>query len=160
MMPNKSLKLLKKSTQTQFKCFTTNLKRLENVSAEELRNIRDVGSIMAKSVCNWFGDPQNEKLVERLLNAGVRIIPVAKEKTGGVFVGKTIVLTGSLEAMTREEAKEKIRELGGEVTESVSSKTSYVVAGENPGSKFERAKELGVSIISEKELISMMDKLS
>ena len=107
-------------------------------------SIREVGPQVARSVRAFFDNPQNQKVVAKLLRGGIRL---KGEKTGGLkpLAGKTFVLTGRLTRFTREEAKAKIEALGGKVAGSVSSKTHYLVAGEDPGSKLDKARELKVS---------------
>jgi DNA ligase (NAD+) len=132
------------------------LRAFRELSLEKLQEIPDIGPKVAQSIYDWFREPRNVKLVERLEKAGV-IIENQKPKTKNQKLsGKTFVLTGGLESTPREVAKEKIRELGGDVSESVSKKTDYVVVGSEPGSKFEKAKKLGVKIISEKEFLDLL----
>jgi DNA ligase (NAD+) len=134
------------------------LDRLGAASVEELDAIPEIGLTVAESVRDWFGDEGNRALCERLRAAGVRT-----ELTGGagvaedeVFAGKQFVLTGRLENMTREEAAAAIEARGGRVTSSVSKKTDYVVAGEEAGSKLEKAQALNVKVIGEEELREML----
>ncbi|HUX36095.1 MAG TPA: NAD-dependent DNA ligase LigA [Candidatus Paceibacterota bacterium] len=131
-------------------------KFLENMSVERLQEIPDIGPKVAQSIHDWFRESGNIKLIEKLDAAGISIEAVKKRQGGNKLKGKTFVLTGGLESMPRDEAKEKIRELGGDVSESVSKNTSYVVAGSEPGSKYEKAKQLGVKTISEKEFLELI----
>ena len=126
------------------------LKKIQEASLETLQQTEDIGPRVATSIIDWFKDKHNQKLLEDFETNGVKIINPEK-KVPGKFKGLTFVLTGEMESFSRDEAKAKIRELGGDVSGSVSKKTSYVVAGENPGSKYSKAKELGVKIISEAE---------
>jgi len=128
----------------------------QNISLEKLEQIPDIGPVVAKTIYKWFRDKRNLKLIDDLIKAGIEILP--PEKVGKKLAGLTFVITGILELMTRDEAKTKIRELGGEVSETVSLKTNYVVAGREPGSKLAKARKLGVKIISEKELLEMIIK--
>ena len=131
---------------------------LENASKEELERVPDVGEVVAQSIYDWFCNKVNQDLVEKLLKVGVKIHnpkPSSANKAG-LISGKTFVLTGTLSALTRDKAKENIRELGGNVSESVSKETDYVVVGENPGSKLRDAKNLGVKTLSEKEFLSLL----
>jgi len=128
----------------------------QNISLEKLEQIPDIGPVVAKTIYKWFRDKRNLKLIDDLIKAGIEILP--PEKVGKKLAGLTFVVTGILESMTRDEAKTKIRELGGEVSETVSLKTNYVVAGREPGSKLAKARKLGVKIISEKELLEMIIK--
>ena len=124
----------------------------ENASMEELTSIPDVGEIIAKSVMDYFANNHNKAIVEELKDLGINMTYLGQEveeKEG--FSGKTFVLTGSLQIYTREEAKEKIESLGGKTVDSVSKKTSVVIVGENPGSKYTKAQELGIEIWTEEE---------
>ncbi len=122
---------------------------------EELESIPDIGPVTAKNIYYFFQDKKNQELIEKLKSAGVVI---EKEKTMAKLAGKTFVITGSLQKLTREEAKEKISSLGGKASSSVSRNTDYLVAGENAGSKFEEARSLGVKVISEKEFLSIINE--
>ena len=131
------------------------LDALMEASVEALTEIPDVGSITAANIYEWFHHPQSQHLVELLRNAGVnfdskRVISDTR------FAGKTFVLTGALSKFTREEATEKIELLGGKASGSVSKKTSYVIVGENAGSKERKAKELGIPILSEDDFLAMI----
>lgn len=132
-----------------------NLDRLMAAGVEELTAVRDIGAITAESLAGWFSNPQSRHLIERLRNAGVNFesrTVVADRR----FEGMTFVLTGTLEIFTREKATEKIESFGGRVSGSVSKKTSYVVAGEQAGSKLRRAAELGIPVLSEQEFLNML----
>ncbi len=132
------------------------LKKIQSATQETLQSVNDIGPRVASSIIEFFADKGNQKLIEELLAVGVKIesaIPSKKIGNLGNFSGKTFVLTGSLETMTREEAKEKIRAMGGTITESVSKKTSYVVAGKDPGSKYTKAKSLGIPVWSEEKFL-------
>jgi DNA ligase (NAD+) len=126
------------------------LESLEKASEEELSVMRGVGDIIGKSVHAWFKDSDNRHMVSHL-KKHLKIQKVAPPKSTGAFAGKTVVVTGTLGGYSREEAEEAVRRAGGHVSGSVSRKTSFVVAGENPGSKIDKAKELGVSVLSETE---------
>ncbi|MEX1014373.1 MAG: NAD-dependent DNA ligase LigA [Candidatus Paceibacterota bacterium] len=133
------------------------LETLTQFEKEELENIRDIGPEIAESVYGWVRDKYNKKLVERLSKVGVRIVlPKQKNKKSNKLVGKSLVLTGSMVDMTRDEAKKIIRQLGGKVSSTVSSKTDYLVVGESPGSKLEEAKKNKVKIINEKEFLELV----
>jgi DNA ligase (NAD+) len=123
---------------------------------EELLSIREVGPQVARSVRAFFDNPQNQKVVAKLLKGGVEL---KGEKTGGAkpLAGKTLVLTGRLTRFTREEAKAGIEALGGKVAGSVSSKTNHLVAGEDPGSKLDKARELGVAVLNEEDLVRLLE---
>ena len=127
------------------------VKTFENLSLERLQQIRDIGPKVAQSIYDWFRDKRNEKFLEKLDKVGVQILASHISHLASKLKGLSFVLTGTLESMSREEAKEKIRALGGDVSESVSKKTSYVVFGKEPGSKLEKAKKLGVKALNESE---------
>ena len=120
-------------------------------SAEELEEVNEVGPRIAESIVEFFADDHNRKLVSDLRKAGLTFSGQKKEK-GTKLAGKTFVLTGTLERHTRDEAKKMIEDAGGRVSGSVSKKTDYVVAGSDAGSKLDKARELGVSVIGEEEL--------
>ena len=123
---------------------------------ERLTAVRDVGAITAESIVRWFADPQSQHMIERLRQAGVNFT-CKTEITDRRFAGLTFVLTGALELFTREEATERIEQLGGKASGSVSKKTSYVVAGENAGSKLRKANELGIPVLSEAEFLKLLE---
>lgn len=131
------------------------LEKLRNAEIEDLLEVKDTGEIMAKSIYNWFRNKQNIELLEKLKKTGVRIIS-PKKLQAKKLQAKTFVLTGELETMTRDEAKEKIRELGGDVSGSVSKNTDFVVKGAESGKKYNEAKKLGVKIINEKEFLRII----
>lgn len=121
---------------------------LKKASKEELDNIIDIGEVVAESIYSYFNNESNIKLIDKLLENGMQII---YEKRESSLKGLTFVLTGTLSSITRDEARERIHRLGGDVSSSVSLNTDYVVVGENPGSKYDKAKKLGIKIIGEKE---------
>jgi DNA ligase (NAD+) len=127
------------------------LDAIVNASAEELEEVNEVGPRIAESIVEFFADEHNRKLVSDLRKAGLTFTGQKKEK-GTKLAGKTFVLTGTLERHTRDEAKKMIEDAGGRVSGSVSKKTDYVVAGSDAGSKLDKARELGVSVIGEEEL--------
>ncbi|MBI2623736.1 MAG: NAD-dependent DNA ligase LigA [Candidatus Liptonbacteria bacterium] len=132
------------------------LKAFRKITLDDLQEIPDVGPKVAASIHAWFREPRNAKLVERLEKAGVEIMSDTQRAISDKLAGKSFVLTGTLASMSREAAKEKIRALGGNVSESVSKKTDYVVAGAEPGSKYEKAKKLGVRVLDENELLTLI----
>jgi DNA ligase (NAD+) len=127
------------------------MEALEHASVEELQNVNEVGPRIAESIVEFFSIAANRKLIERLREAGLTMRGQKKER-GTKLAGKTFVLTGTLAKYTRDEAKKLIEDAGGKVTGSVSKKTDYVVAGADAGSKLDKAKELGVAVIDEKEM--------
>ncbi len=127
------------------------MEALEQASVEELQNVDEVGPRIAESIAEFFSIAANRKLVERLREAGLTLSGEKKQR-GTKLAGKTFVLTGTLAKYTRDQAKKMIEDAGGKVTGSVSKKTDYVVAGADAGSKLDKAKELGVAVIEEKEL--------
>ena len=128
---------------------------LMNATLEELTAVPDVGEITARNIADWFAQPQSKHMVERLREAGVNF-ESKRVITDARFAGKTFVLTGALSKFTREEATEKIELLGGKASGSVSKKTSFVVVGENAGSKERKARELGIPILTEDEFLEMI----
>lgn len=131
------------------------LDALMAASVEELTEVPDVGGVTAESIHDWFSQEQSRHLVERLRQAGVNF-ESKRVITDARFAGKTFVLTGALSKFTREEATEKIELLGGKAAGSVSKKTSFVVVGENAGSKERKARELGIPILTEDEFLEML----
>ncbi len=130
------------------------LKKLTRASQDRLAGIEDVGQIVAQSIIKWFNSKRNTALIDSLIKNGVVIKKVkAFERK---LTGQSFVLTGELDSYTREEAKTKIRQLGGEVPNSVSKQTDYLITGKNPGSKYAKAKKLGLKIISEKEFLEIL----
>ncbi|MBI4272693.1 NAD-dependent DNA ligase LigA [Candidatus Uhrbacteria bacterium] len=132
------------------------IEKIMDVSQEEIEAVPNIGSVVAKSIVDYFTDPKNRELVTQLLKNGVAINPVAANRFAQTLTGKIFVLTGELESMTRDIAKEKIRERGGDISSSVSARTDYVVVGIHPGSKYDRAKKLGVRTIQETEFLKML----
>ena len=132
------------------------LSAFQKLSVEDLQKVRDIGPAVAKSIVDYFQDKRHLELLKKMDKVGVRIERQETRNRRQVLSGKTFVLTGSLKSMSRDEAKEKIRALGGDVSESVSRRTDYVVAGGEPGSKYEKAKKLGVTILTEEEFIDMI----
>ena len=130
------------------------LDKLEKADLEELQKVPNIGEVVARSTYDWFRDGRNKNFLKKLLKYVE--IENPKRKKPGKLAGKTFVFTGELESMSRDEAKTKVRNLGGDPSETVSKNTGYVVVGENPGSKYEKAKKLGVKIIDEKEFFQLV----
>lgn len=130
---------------------------LMNASVDELTKINEIGPVMAESIVNFFKQAQTKKLIAKLKSAGVNTIePKKKIVSEGPFVGKTVVFTGELKSFSRAEAEAKVRQLGGNPVSSVSKKTDFVVVGENPGSKYTKAKQLKVKILTEQEFLKLV----
>ena len=140
------------------------LEKLKKASLEDLQKVMDIGPVVAGNISDWFSQKSNLEFLEKLKKAGIKIenpfvLPEGQRKPAKKkLLGKIFVLTGSLEAMARDRAKEKIRLLGGEVSESVSKKTDFLVAGKEPGlTKVSKAKEFGIKMIKEKEFLQLID---
>jgi len=124
-------------------------------SEEELQQVTEVGPRVSESIREFFAEPRNLKLVERLRKAGLRFTG-EKKRRGNKLTGKTFVLTGTLANYTRDAAKKLIEDAGGRVAGSVSKSTDYVVAGSDAGSKLDKARELGVSVIDEEQMLKLV----
>src|SRR5438876_2461971 len=131
------------------------LDSIMNASEEELEQVNEVGPRIAQSIAEFFQEPRNRDLVEQLRNAGLTLKGKRKER-GIKLAGKTFVLTGTLARYTRDEAKKMLEDAGGKVASAVSKKTDYVVAGADAGSKLDKAKELGVKVVDEKEMEKLL----
>ncbi len=132
------------------------MKKIGTASIEELQEAQEVGPKVAESIYMFFREPQNQMLVERLKKAHLSFDYTVRQSKDGPLTGLTFVLTGTLPRMTREEAKYRIEAAGGKVAAGVSGKTSYVVAGEEAGSKLDKARKLGIRVIGEEELVAML----
>lgn len=132
------------------------LENLIQIKYEDVARMYGVGEKVARSVYDYFSEPKNKKLIEDLLGAGVEISRYRSPVRADKLKGRSFVVTGVLETMSREEAHKKIIQYGGDVQPAVSSKINYLIVGENPGSKLEKAKKLGVKIISEKEFMELI----
>jgi len=130
------------------------LEKLKKASLAELARVKDIGQVVAQSVFEWFNNKVSQRLIDKLVKSGIEIDQVKTVKKK--LLGLTFVLTGELNKFTREQAKEKIRQLGGDISGSVSNETDFVVVGKEPGSKSDKAKKLGVKIIGEKEFLKMV----
>lgn len=131
------------------------LENLMNASVEDLSKVEGVGEIIAKDIYDFFRKPENISMINELKELGVEPLPPV-QNVSDEFKGKTFVLTGTLQNMTRDEASEKIKQMGGKTSSSVSRNTSYVVVGENAGSKLEKAQKLGVIILTENDFLNMI----
>ncbi len=131
------------------------LNKISEATEEELTAVEDVGPVVAKSIAGWFARPYHKKLLKKFEKAGVKILS-EKGPAKGKLSGKTFVITGTLDSMSREEAEAKIRAHGGKASSSVSKETDSVVAGSEPGSKYDKAQKLGVKILDEKDFLKIL----
>ncbi|MEK7122225.1 MAG: NAD-dependent DNA ligase LigA, partial [Patescibacteria group bacterium] len=136
------------------------IKEIRQASQEDFERVPNIGSVVAQSLFQYFRDEKQKEYIEKLMVNGVETTSVGLQKKPGACTGKTFVVTGTLSSMTREEAREAIREHGGNVSSSVSKQTDYVVVGEDPGSKYDRAKKLGVTQLSEDEFLVLLNSSS
>jgi DNA ligase (NAD+) len=137
------------------------LERLQQASAEELQTVPEVGAIMAESINSYFGQEQNQRLIDQLAAVGVNMeLPDTDRRSsdGGSLPldGKTLVITGTLSGFSRSEAEEAVRRAGGKASGSVSKRTDYVVAGTEAGSKLDKANELGIRVLNEAEFVQLL----
>ncbi len=135
------------------------LDRIASAKPEELQGAEEVGPKVAESIYEFFREPRNQELVDRLRTAGLEFEYKPRRRHGGHLAGLTFVLTGAL-GVSREEVKQRIEAAGGKVAGSVSKKTDFLVAGDDPGSKLDKARELGVEVIDEARLIALLDSKS
>jgi DNA ligase (NAD+) len=135
------------------------MEKIAEASRDELQGADEVGPKVAESIYAFFREPQNQALLARLKAAGLSFEHTVKRKTGGLFAGITFVLTGTLQSMSREEAKQKIESHGGKVSAAISRKTTFLVAGVDGGSKLDKARELGISVLDEAKFIAMLQDI-
>jgi DNA ligase (NAD+) len=129
---------------------------IEHATVEDLQLAEEVGPKVAEAVVQYFSEPGNRELVDRLRQAGLQFTYASSRPQAGPLQGKTLVITGTLPTLSREEAKQLIEQAGGKVSSAVSKKTSYVVVGEDAGSKLDKARELGITILTEHELRALV----
>ena len=138
------------------------LPAIENASLEQLQTVNDVGEVIAESIVDFFQEPHNRDVIEQLTSAEIGIhwpdVEIQPLTIDSPFSGKTVVLTGTLSQLTRDDAKDKLKKLGAKVTGSVSKKTDLVIAGESAGSKLTKAEELGIKVIDEQEMIDLLNQ--
>ena len=132
------------------------IKRIKEATQEELQALSDIGTEVSKSIYQWFNDKKNLKMIEDLIDSGIKVLSPEKQIPAGSLSQESFVITGSLKSMTRDAAHEKIRSLGGHPLTSISRKTSFLVVGDNPSSKLQKAQKLGVRTITEKEFLDML----
>ena len=137
--------------------YFNHIDKIIDAKYEDLINVKDIGTIIGRSIEDYFNNDDNLKLIEDLKSLGLNMKNLNVVEINDNFSGKTFVLTGSLEKVTREEAKSLIEKNGGNVSGSVSKKTDVVVVGDSPGSKYDKAKELGITIWNEEEFLSKFD---
>jgi len=147
---------MKHVTQEKVQNISDIISVFPRISADDWLNIKGIGEKSAKSLTEWFNDKNNLDLLGKMLKLGVEVKIPLSHVTSYMLQGKSFVLTGELESMSRDEAKEKIRALGGDVSSSVSRSTSYVVVGKNPGSKYDKAKTLRVKTLNERDFLKMI----
>ena len=137
-----------------------NISRLESAGAEALQQVPDVGPIVTQSIVAFFAEPHNREVIAQLRRAGVSFVETEARQVdaSGAAFGKTFVLTGALPNLSRDDAQQKIRDRGGKVSGSVSKKTDYVVAGADPGSKYDKARALGIDILDEAGFLELLDQ--
>lgn len=133
----------------------SNIHELFEISEEALQKISDIGPVVSKHIIEFFSQAKHQKLIERLIKSGIHWPKITKN-THQPLLGKTFVLTGTLEKYSRDQASDLLENLGAKVTNSVSKSTSYVVAGESPGSKIDKAKKLGVEILNEEQFLKLL----
>jgi DNA ligase (NAD+) len=134
------------------------LAALRGATEEEIQRVSDVGPVVAKNVAAYFGDPENGSIVDRLIAAGISWPAMIRPEGVAALSGKSFVLTGTLQTLTREAAERAILELGGKVSGSVSKKTSYVVAGSEAGSKLKKAGQLGITVLDEAAFLDLLNR--
>jgi len=133
------------------------LEGVSGASVDELSAVEGIGPVIAESIAGFFLEPHNRKIIAKLLKEGVR--PQERTvKAGTRLEGKTVVFTGGLEKFSRDQAKDLVESLGGKVSSSVTGKTDYVVAGKDPGSKYERARTLGLTVLDEAAFLKLVGK--
>jgi len=135
------------------------LEPLMQAGEDELQQVPDVGPVVARSIAGFFGEPHNREVIEQTRRLGVTWTETTVTRTRlQPLAGKTFVLTGTLPNLSRDQAKERIQANGGKVSGSVSKKTDYVIAGAEPGSKYDKAVELGIAVLDEQGLLELLGR--
>jgi len=142
--------------KSQIKNIEEIIKYFPEISAEDWMKIKGIGGKSAESLYEWFNNNENTRLLQKMNELGVNVIFPRIQTANLKLQNQSFVLTGELESMSRDEAKEKIRALGGDISSSVSKNTNYVIVGKNPGSKYDKAKALGVKVVNEDEFLSLI----
>jgi DNA ligase (NAD+) len=132
------------------------MKAFMSAGLDDLARVGDIGPVIAEAVTEFFKSGSTREMVAELGELGLRMDEPERKTSGGALSGKTFVFTGELQTLTRDAAQAKVRELGGKETSAVSAKTSYVVAGADPGSKYDKARKLGVPVLSEEEFLKLI----
>jgi len=132
------------------------MKIIKNFSIEKLQDLQDIGPKVAGNIYEWFHAERNKQFLQKLDDVGISIILDSSKKRNIKIKSKKFVFTGTLSSFSRDEIKEKIREMGGEISESVSKKTDYIIVGENPGLKYKQGKKLGIKILNEEKLLELL----
>ena len=132
------------------------LEKLAAAKADELLTVKDIGGVVARSIYDWFQNSYNQKLLKKFAKVGFRVLRQELAQKSNKLKGLTFVFTGTLENLTREQGEELVRAHGGDTSSSISKETSYLVAGAEPGSKYDRAQKLGVKILSEKDFLKLV----
>ena len=132
------------------------IENIKNATIEDLSKTDGIGDTIAKEIFDFFHSDENIKMLELFKELGVN--PAPSEKISDEFKGLTFVLTGTLESMGRDEASDIIKKMGGKTSSSVSKNTNYVIAGANPGSKLDKAQQIGVTILTENDFLSMIGR--
>ena len=132
------------------------LEKLAAAKADELLTVKDIGGVVARSIYDWFQNSYNQKLLKKFAKVGFRVLRQELAQKSNKLKGLTFVFTGTLENLTREQGEELVRTHGGDTSSSISKETSYLVAGAEPGSKYDRAQKLGVKILSEKDFLKLV----
>ena len=149
-------KILNAEQDQSIKTISDLIKKFQSLSKEDLEKIEGIGPKVAESIVAWFSNEKNIEFLKNLEKVGIKIQNPKSKIQNPKIEGKSFVFTGELESMSRDKAKEKVRELGGKTPSSISKKTDFLVVGKNPGSKYEKAKEWGVKVIDEKEFLKII----